>query len=608
MDYPLFPRPQSVRIEADRIDLQKHPWVRIKANISAALKQQLIAWTERLSRSIKLQITFGNHQRQGVFLDILPINSKIPAQGYELICMRRAVTLTAGDEAGIFYGLQTLAQLVEQCGAKLPKFRIKDRPDIEHRGVMLDISRCKVPKLATLFSYVEKLAQLKLNQLQLYTEHTFAFSNHEAVWRDASPFTAEELIQLDRFCRERYIELVPNLNSFGHFERWLRHPQYRHYAECPNGFQHPFGGEVKWGSTLKPNGQSIELLNELFDEYLPNFSSRKFNIGCDETWELGQGWSKKRCASKGTTQVYLDFLGQIHKLVLQRNHETMFWGDIVLRQPESLAQVSKEMTALNWGYEANHPFRSECQQLASSGLPFYVCPGTSSWNSLTGRTLNAQKNLANAARNASRFGARGYLITDWGDHGHHQYQPVSYLSILSAACFSWATRANSKIDPIEGVNRVFFADAGGSTGRICWELGKVLELAPSKLRNATIFNQLLFWDMQSSPSYMDGITLSQLQECQQKLASLEVDLYQADPHCDDRALVKSELHNAIAMASHGVDRYLLYQGKIRSNTKPIADLQRIIAQHENLWLARNRPGGLNESSARLRRSLAALLA
>ena len=606
MNYPLFPRPQSVKFHADRIDLRTHQWIRIEADISERLKQCLIAWSERLSSSVVLKITFGNPQK-GVFLDILPVSSKLPAQGYDLSGTQAGITLAAGDEAGIFYGLQTLAQLVEQCGSNLPEFRIKDQPDIEHRGVMLDISRCKVPSLTTLYGLIEKLAQLKLNQLQLYTEHTFAFANHETVWRDASPFTSDELMQLDRFCSERFIELVPNLNSFGHFERWLRHPEYHKYAECPNGFSHPIGGQSrKWGSTLKPNRQSIQLLSELFDEYLPNFTSRKFNIGFDEPWELGQGWSRKRCAEKGTTQVYVDFLNEIHKQVRRRDHETMFWGDIVLNQPDSLAGISPELTALNWGYDANHPFGTECQQLASSGLPFYVCPGTSSWNSITGRTLNSQKNLANAARNAIRFGARGYLITDWGDHGHHQYQPVSYPGILAGACFSWAARINAKIDPVEGVNRVFFADATGRTGRICWELGEVLELAPSDIRNATIFNQLLFWDMQSAPQYMDGITPSQLKKCQRKLSSLDSELYLAAPRCDDRDIVLAELHNAISMAQHGIDRYLLYLGKGLDNTRPVGDLRWIISRHEDLWLARNRPGGLNESSARLRRSLTAL--
>ena len=104
---------------------------------------------------------------------------------------------------------------------------------------MLDISRCKVPTLTTLKTLIEQFADLKYNQLQLYTEHTFAFTDHETVWRDASPLTASDILELQAHCQAHYIELVPNLNSFGHFERWLRHSEYRAYAECPDGFIHP---------------------------------------------------------------------------------------------------------------------------------------------------------------------------------------------------------------------------------------------------------------------------------------------------------------------------------------------------------------------------------
>ena len=97
---------------------------------------------------------------------------------------------------------------------------------------MLDISRDKVPTMATLFSLVDLLAELKINQLQLYTEHTFAYRNHPAVWAKASPMTGDEILQLDQYCRERFIELVPNQNSFGHMEQWLKLPQYRDLAEA----------------------------------------------------------------------------------------------------------------------------------------------------------------------------------------------------------------------------------------------------------------------------------------------------------------------------------------------------------------------------------------
>jgi hypothetical protein len=101
---------------------------------------------------------------------------------------------------------------------------------------MIDVSRDKVPTLATLFMLVDLFAELKINQLQLYTEHTFQYANHPDVWRDASPITPAEIRQLDEYCRARFIELVPNQNSFGHMARWLKHPRYAALAEAPDGF------------------------------------------------------------------------------------------------------------------------------------------------------------------------------------------------------------------------------------------------------------------------------------------------------------------------------------------------------------------------------------
>lgn len=105
--------------------------------------------------------------------------------------------------------------------------------------------------MQTLKMLVDDLATLKVNQLQLYMEHTFAYRGHEEVWRDSSPYTGtiqiyrygshfsnlisllsvDDILELDSYCRERFIQLVPNQNSFGHFHRWLKHDNYRKYAE-----------------------------------------------------------------------------------------------------------------------------------------------------------------------------------------------------------------------------------------------------------------------------------------------------------------------------------------------------------------------------------------
>ena len=123
--------------------------------------------------------------------------------------------------------------------------------------------------------------------------------------------------------------------------------------------------------------KNIKFLDSLYSEYLPNFSSRKFNIGCDETEELGKGASKKLCEEKGNTRVYLDFLLQVNELARKHGRDTMFWGDIILHNPELISKLPNNITALNWGYEKDHPFEDETAKFAQAKVPFYVCPGTS---------------------------------------------------------------------------------------------------------------------------------------------------------------------------------------------------------------------------------------
>ena len=221
-------------------------------------------------------------------------------QGYRIDIAVGRIDLIGHDETGLSYARQTLVQLRRQYAIELPIGTIEDWPDFPLRGVMLDVSRDKVPTTATLFGLVDLLAELKVNQLQLYTEHTFAYAHHRDVWHDASPITAEEIRLLDKYCRARFIDLVPNQNSFGHMERWLRHPRYEPLAEKPDGFTFPWGTRHEGGFSLNPlDPRSLELVEGLYDELLPNFSSRLFNVGCDETFDLGLGKSKAEVERRG---------------------------------------------------------------------------------------------------------------------------------------------------------------------------------------------------------------------------------------------------------------------------------------------------------------------
>ena len=345
----------------------------------------------------------------------------LPEQGYHLFIRPDGIEIVAGDAAGAFYGACTLAQFIRQVDGILPCVAIEDWPDFPVRGVMLDISRDKVPTMETLFHLIDLLASWKINQFQLYTEHTFAYSAHPVVWRHASPITAEEILVLDAYCRERFVELVPNQNSFGHMDRWLCHPEYAPLAEKPDGM------ELEWGHigpfTLNPlDPRSITLMAGLYDELLPHFSSHLFNVGCDETFDLGLGRSKATCEEQGTERVYLDYLRKIDELVHAHGRTMMFWGDIIMHAPELIPDLPQDAIALEWGYEADHPFARHGRLFRNGGIPFYVCPGTSNWNSLAGRTDNTIDNLTNAAAMDCAMALSGFLT------------PVGGISVIGIRC------------------------------------------------------------------------------------------------------------------------------------------------------------------------------
>lgn len=591
MNINIFPVPRKISCQPTRLNLGQAEWIVLPQPCSRKLRERIQDIAGRLGRMLNrtLRVAAAPPQEGGVMLE-LRRSAKLADQAFELKLGKAERHLHAGGEAGAFYGMQAFAQLVEQFGETPPELSIQDAPDFPARGVMLDVSRCKVPTMDTCRQLVDRLAAVRINQLQLYTEHTFAFSAHPAVWHDASPFTHEEILGLDRYCADRFVELVPNLNSFGHFGRWLRHPEYRHLGECP---------ENPGTDCLAPNRASLKFIEALYDEYLPHFASPMFNVGCDETWELGKGRSKAKAEKTSTTAVYLDFLKEIHRLVAKKGRRMQFWGDIILHQPELIKELPQDILALCWGYEANHPYAQQCQAFAEAGIEYHVCPGTSAWNSISGRTGNCLENLENAARNGHKYGATGFLNTDWGDGGHHQVLPVSYAGFAAGAAYSWHLDSNRDADLAGAVSRHFFDDPTGTLGQLCLDLGRTPDyISGLKRGNCSALNQLLF----TKPDRLDlaNVSRTQLNRAESWLGKLSANLSAARPAGSDRELALAELRHALAMSLHAVHRgrFLRFGDESRETLR--RELRSLVMSHEDQWLARNRRGGLHESSTRLR--------
>ena len=173
-------------------------------------------------------------------------------EGYTLTVDSKGVTLAFRTPAGLRAATATLRQLLREHGRRLPYLKIRDWPDFTRRGVMLDISRGRVPQLATLLDLVERLADFKLNELQLYTEHTVADRNYRSVWQSWGALTGEDIRRLDARCRELGIDLVPNQNSFGHLRYFLADPRLKKLAEIPVPYEAETKDFLRRPTTLAP--------------------------------------------------------------------------------------------------------------------------------------------------------------------------------------------------------------------------------------------------------------------------------------------------------------------------------------------------------------------
>lgn len=526
------------------------------------------------------------------------------AEGYSLMIDRREIAIRYRELGGLRAAVATLRQLLREHGRRLPCLRIRDYPDFPRRGVMLDVSRGRVPRLETLMELASHLADFKLNELQLYTEHTFAYRNYEPVWRDWGALTGEDILRLDAHCRRLGIDLVPNQNSFGHLRSWLEYPPLRKLAEMQRPWPDPGGAFLRYPSTLAPQHPgTLPFLRGLYDELLPHFTSERFNVGGDETWDLGLGQSKRVCAALGKGRVYLNFLKALHGEVARRGRTMMFWGDIILRHPELVEELPEKVIALNWGYEADHPFEKETEVFAAAKVPFYVCPGTSTWMTLIGRHDNAFANLRRAAAAGKRRGACGYLITDWGDGGHPQPLAVSYLPYLFGAAVSWCAKTFDEGQMRAVLSRDIFGDPSGRMAQAALALGVSHRAFDYREANVTPFGAVIAAPPPERRELVcrNGLKYyARIPATNVRAALAEVErqlriLTQARPVTGSAQTLRLELSLAARMARESC-HYLLWQQALAADhttaarqaaRRGIAELKTLDAEFSGYWPTRN---------------------
>ena len=519
-------------------------------------------------------------------------SESLPAQAYELELASNGGRILAADRAGAWNALQTVSQwwLAHRNTRFMRAITVHDQPDFVRRGVTLDISRCRIPTMDSLRRLIDTLAGWKINQLQLYTEHTFAYAGHETVWRDATPLTAEDVRQLVAYAAKREVQLVPNQNSLGHFHRWLKHARYRHLAECPDGIEHPFSSEREPYGLCPTDPAVFELLSDLYGQLLPNFDVDRLNVGCDEPIDLGTCRSEAEARARGKQKLYLDYVLNLRAVAERWGRKIEIWADAVLAAPEIVGQIPADVRLQVWGYEAGHDFAAAVDTLIDRD--FDLCPGTSSWASLGGRTLNALANIRQAA-SVGVNRATGLVTTDWGDFGHPQPPAVSMPGFLAGADCAW--NAGGRTD--DEYRQLVEQHIPGA-GATLFDLGRAHEpLATANVNGTPLFHLLFHWRDPLTHDRYRGLAAEGLERVAEHLDALAPPA-SGHPLADQVALVRDGLGLGAELGLQRLrssdDLQQLGAAGRRALTERLASWRDCYAE---VWLSTSRSGGLSESVA-----------
>ena len=261
-----------------------------------------------------------------------------------------------------------------------------------------------------------------------------------------------------------------------------------------------------------------------------------------------------------------------------------FWADILLKYPELFEEVPSESLALNWGYESIHPFEEETARLASSPCDFYVCPGTSSWNSIGGRTNNMLGNIQKAATSGLQNGAIGLMTTDWGDNGHIQPLLSSFPGFAFGSASAW--NQGQEIDLPSALDHHVFHNHGW--GQLLLDIGNLDQAFDIYIHNQSILFQVLK-ENDTFISKIENLEAGSLTESLAEATKLkQVFETLKKKHPTEEAFMK-ECDWVLNMLIHACERGLavLRQESLNNLHEEAIELR---ASHHELWHHRNRPG------------------
>ena len=482
-------------------------------------------------------------------------------EAYSLKVTAEGVEIEARSSAGLYYGAETLRQLIEADGGQpvLPFVQVRDWPAFAYRAVMMDMSHGALPTEEEVKRQIDAMAQWKGNQYYFYSESNIEMPGYPLLSPDAR-FSAEQIRRIVDYARERHVDVVPCVEFYGHIHALFRIERYADLSVVP------YSGQF---NTSDP--RTMKVISDWVDELIRLFPSPYLHIGLDEPYELDK---ESQLAGISAGKIYSGQLTKVANLVSQRGKHVVFWADatnIFGPHPETLSALPPGITAVPWKNGYIQSYEAYLSPFAKLHVPAYASTSVLNYTQVAPDFNQTFAALDQFMADARKFKAMGLLVTLWTDDAQNLMR-TALPGLAYAMAASWQS--------VPMVRTQFFSDYA----RWAYPAAVATEVAPAlqelsdaetHLQNALGFNSMdKFW---TDPFTAANLEISQTHREDFHHARLLAE--DAEAHLRRALALKADPENlaSLLLAARMVD----YIGMKYLYAAQIAGIWKGLGQHPN---------------------------
>lgn len=380
------------------------------------------------------------------------INEKTGPQAreaYKLHVTAKKVEITAPFDAGIYYAMQTLRQLItgEENYCFIPEVNIEDYPAFVYRGVMMDFSHGGLLTEEEIKNQIDFLARWKMNQYYFYNEVSIEMKGYSLINYNAC-YSQEQIKRIIAYARERHMDVIPFVNFYSHLHEMLRIEKYSKL------------GIGQYGHDLDPRNPDVQkVLKDWIKQYADIFPSPFVHVGFDETWETVRLTIAD--PSLKPKELYLKQINFVSKSFQEYGKTVMLWTDITHTYPDIMDEFPKDLIPVIWEYSDNKvSFSNWLTPIRKYDKPFFVQSAVDNWGNVYLADKYTFDNIDLCLKTCRDEKAIGYITSVWTD----AVQPLlrnTWMYMAYGSIGAWQKEAIDRSQFVDNYCQIMYPGVSG---------------------------------------------------------------------------------------------------------------------------------------------------